>query len=175
MRNSLAKLAVIPVLFAALVFGMWRYTSAGTTEFCAYAGGDHGGGCNGCWVVATGTEEALFWTVQAKCLNNTGDSVCFDTWWSAIPSPGCYRETISCGNQVRLYLVQGTETSGSGACSGQFIGTTLSEANDAVDNRFGAGRFNNWVLIADWRIWESCLKEYSPTSDVMTGANCTAP
>lgn len=71
--------------------------------------------------------------------------------------------------------MEGTPTEGSGACSGEFIGTTLSEAHDAVDARFGAGRFNNWVLIADWRIWESCLKGYWATSDTMSAVNCAAP
>lgn len=59
MRGYLSKVVLMALLIAALVGGAWRFTSAGQTDYCAVAGGDHGGGCNGCWVVATGTEEGL--------------------------------------------------------------------------------------------------------------------
>lgn len=179
MRLRLSKTVWFALLFATLFCGIWRFAKASSIEPCAYAGGDQGGGCQGCWTVATGNEYGISYTLQVSCVEQTGDSVCFDTWSYANPSPACEGDTTACGPLVNYFLV----VVGNLECSGDVIATGNSGAAiDYINAYFEDDPedtylhfWGNWVQYINWLSLTTCSKGHWDVSDTTTTANCSPP
>lgn len=175
MQRRVWKASVVGVLFAMLVIGVSHHIRAGTYTPCGFFV-PGSGGCTGCWIVETseGATSAMIpvtLSLQARCVNQTLDGICVHTWSSAIPSPGCYEETASCGSDTRYYISVGT-TPGTGTeCGDTALPENVTSFGDVSAWQAANTNATAWNGVGVF----TCNKSYLSMIDQSSQANCQAP
>lgn len=176
MQKRFWKVTLVGTLCTMLIIGVSHCIRAGSYVPCGFSFPNGAKACGGCWVVETseGASSGLIpitLSLQARCANPTFDGICMHTWSSAIPSPGCYEETTSCGSDTRYYICIGTIPGTDPECGVTALPEGLTTPADVYYFQLAFTNATAWNGVGVF----SCNKSYLSIIDQWSQANCQAP
>lgn len=174
MQKQLWRVSLVGTLLVLLIVGVSHRIRAGSFEVCSYADETpETGGCRGCWVIQTSEgatdSTGMPWTLslQGSCVKQSGDGVCQSVWSSSIPSPACYGETTTCGNETKYYLSSMQTAEPGPNCGLELPNTnTISQADAWLNANTNATAWNVVGVT-------NCTKSYWKVEDRTSNVNCS--